>query len=261
MLAINSAVCYVLAFLLTTVLHEGAHAVVGAWLGSEPVMHHHYVEHMGRHELLLWQQVMISLAGPGMSLLQGILLTPMVRQRAGGGLFNLFVLWCALLGFGNALGYLMTGPLFTAGDIGKVYQLLGAPWAMRIALAVFGAAGLTYVAYASTRPFLRFSSEQAALEDARARTAFNFRIIISGWVMGALAMTLLYLPVVAIVSIIYPITSGMVFIFPWKQAARINGERAMGSTALTRSAWPLYGSLLAAVMVFRLVLAPGISFQ
>jgi hypothetical protein len=68
----------------------------------------------------------------------------------------------------------------------------------------------------------------------------------------------LYLPVVAIVSIIYPITSGMVFIFPWKHARRVEDAEAHGSASLLGPSWAWYGALALAVLVFRLVLAPGI---
>lgn len=259
MLVIHSAVCYVLAFLLTTVLHEFGHAIVGSLLGSSPVLHHNYVEHFDRERLPVMHQAWIACAGPLVSLAQGLLLLLVVRRRSGGGLFSLFLLWCMLLGFGNFLGYLMTGPFFSAGDIGKVYALLAVPMVFRICIAVVGGAALAWVAYYSTRPFLQFAEQSSVLEDASSRTAFNFRVIILPWLIGSVVVTLLYLPVVAIVSIIYPITSGMVFIFPWKNAQRVTDAKALGSAIVSSisSAW--YGAVVLAVLVFRVVLAPGIA--
>lgn len=258
-LVINSTVCYVLAFLFTTVLHEGGHALVGRALGSNPVLHHNYVAHLNRADLPVAYQAWIALAGPLVSLVQGLLLWSVLRGKGGGGLGRLFLLWAIMLGFGNFLGYLMTGPLFTAGDIGKVEVLLGLSMAIRIALAVIGAAGLTVIAYWSTRPFLEFAPDPAFLSDGRARTTFNFRIIVLPWLMGAAIITLLYLPVVAIVSIIYPISSGMVFIFPWKNARRVGDAQARGAASLLTGGWPWYAVLFVAVGIFRLVLAPGIA--
>ncbi|HPF91936.1 MAG TPA: hypothetical protein PLL57_14845 [Flavobacteriales bacterium] len=258
-LVINSAVCYALAFLFTTVLHEGGHAVVGWALGSNPVLHHNYVAHLNRADLPVAYQAWIALAGPLVSLMQGLVLWLVVRSKDGGGLGRLFLLWAMMLGFGNFLGYLMTGPLFVAGDIGKVEVLLGLPMIVRVALAVIGAAGLTAVAYWSTRPFLAFAPEPVLLADAQARTRFNFRIIILPWLVGAATITMLYLPVVAIVSIIYPITSGMVFIFPWKNARRVGDARASGAASVFAGSWYWYAALLVAVLLFRLVLAPGIA--
>ena len=259
MLILNSAVCYVLAFLLTTVLHECGHAIVGSILGSSPVLHHNYVAHLGCENLPVTHQAWIALAGPLVSFFQGILLVPVVNRRKGGGAFDLFLLWAMLLGFGNFLGYLMTGPIFTAGDVGKVHELLDVPLALRIIVALIGAAGLTFVAYKSTRPFLQFATDQFVLDNAKSRTAFNFGIIILSWLIGAVTITLLYLPVVAIVSIIYPISSGMVFIFPWKNAERVKDARALGSGSLSAPLWTWYAALLGAVLIFRLVLAPGIA--
>lgn len=258
LLILNSAVCYLLAFLLTTVLHELGHAIVGSVLGSSPVLHHNYVAHLEREALPVIHQVWIGLAGPLVSFAQGLVLLPVVNRRRGGGLFNLLMLWCMLLGFGNFLGYLMTGPLFTTGDIGKVFVLLETPMALRIGIAVLGAAALAWLAYFSTRPFLRFATQPALVEDAASRTAFNFRIIIVPWLIGSAVVTLLYLPVVAIVSIIYPITSGMVFIFPWKNARRVTDARAQGSASVSGIGWAWYVAVLLAVVIFRLVLAPGI---
>jgi len=105
---------------------------------------------------------------------------------------------------------------------------------LRIIVALLGAAGLTLVAYKSTRPFLQFATYHFVLDNAKSRTAFNFRIIILAWLIGAVIVMLLYLPVVATVSIIYPISSGMVFIFPWQNAERLKDARALGSDRCPR---------------------------
>jgi len=259
LVVLNSVVCYVLAFLLTTMLHEFGHAVVGSLLGSSPVLHHNYVAHFDRDVLPVMDQVWIALAGPLVSFVQGLVLLPVIRIRRGGGQYNLFLLWCMLLGFGNFLGYLMTGPIFTGGDIGKVHDLLAVPMSLRVILAVLGAAALVWVAYFSTRPFLRFATVTSQVDSPSSRTAFSFRIIILPWLIGSVVITLLYLPVVAIVSIIYPITSGMVFIFPWKNARRVEDVEALGSARLHALGWPWYVALTLAVLVFRAVLAPGIA--
>lgn len=257
-LVINSAVCYVLAFLITTFLHEVGHALVGAWFGSHPVLHHNYVAHLDRDALPVMHQVWIALAGPVVSLLQGSLLLPVVMRRKGGGLLHLVLLWSMLLGFGNFFGYLMTGPIFSAGDIGKVLLLLDVPKTVQVGIALIGTAVLCIIAYRVSRPFLQFAPEQSMLEAAASRLSFNKRIIILPWLIGSAVVTLLYLPVVAIVSIIYPFSSGMVFIFPWKNAKRVTDAQAHGTDTLTGMVWPLYVALVVAMLVFRLVLAPGI---
>lgn len=257
-LTVNSVVCYVLAFLFTTVIHECGHAFVGSWLGSGPILHHNYVAHHGRELLPLEYQVWIALAGPLMSLLQGLIIMLIIRRYEGGSVGHLLLRWLMLLGFGNFLGYLMTGPFFSNGDLGKVEVLLGLSMTIRAAIAVVGALVLTLIAYKTTRPFLSFATEVAALESERSRMDFNRSIIILPWLIGAAVITMLYLPIIAIVSIIYPFTSGMVFIFPWKNARRIVDAQARGDASITRPALLLYAVLVITALIFRFVLAPGI---
>lgn len=116
------------------------------------------------------------------------------------------------------------------------------------------------MSYRVTAPFLGFAPRQELLVSGACRTAFNFHIILLPWLIGAATMTALHLPVIAIVSIIYPISSGMVFIFPRKNAERVKEGTASGKSSLVRPAWPLYVVLLGAVLVFRSILAPGIPF-
>ncbi|MGV9013732.1 MAG: hypothetical protein ACOH13_14155, partial [Flavobacteriales bacterium] len=156
-------------------------------------------------------------------------------------------------------GYLMTGPFFTAGDIGKVEVLLQLSMVLRIAIALVGAAALTYLAYRVTRIYLQFHTDADGLNGPVERMAFNFHIIILPWLIGASTVTLLYLPVVALVSIIYPLSSGMVFIFPWKNAKRVVDAQALGDEATLHPAWTWYAALVVAVLFFRLVLGPGIA--
>ncbi|MBL7951236.1 MAG: hypothetical protein JNM62_05905 [Flavobacteriales bacterium] len=258
LIAVNSAACYVLAFLITTVLHECGHAFVGSWLGSAPVLHHNYVAHFQRETLPVSHQVLIAMAGPLVSLVQGSIMAWFLHRRYGGGIGSLSGLWLMLLGFGNFLGYLLTGPFFSGGDLGKAEVLLELPMSVRVIIALVGGALLTLVAYGSTRKFLSFAAEQSTLGSPSTRLHFNRSIIILPWLLGSLVVTLLYLPIVAIISIIYPIMSGMVFIFPWKNAKRITNAIALGSSSLQRPAPWLYAALIGMAVIFRLVLAPGI---
>ena len=257
-LKVNATACYVLAFLVTTFLHECGHAFTGAWLGSSPVLHHNYVEHFDRDRLALVEQIWIALAGPLVSLAQGCMCWWVRIRRPGGGIGALLVLWLAVLGFGNFFGYLMTGPFFTTGDLGKVEVLLGMGMITRIVVALTGAGVLLFIMYRATWVFLAFATDKGIVEDPHARVRFNGSIIMLPWLIGSMIVTLLYLPVIALISIIYPFTSGMVFIFPWRNAERAVGVAASGRPTLLRASLPLYLALAIAVVLFRGVLARGI---
>jgi len=256
---INSTVLYVLAFVVTTFIHELAHAIVGLINGSNPILHHNFVEHTTTL-LSVNQKVSIALAGPLASLVQGLILGIVFLSSSNRTLINLFFLWLSILGFTNFFGYLMTGPLFQAGDIGKVFLLLELSLIIQIGIAVFGALVISFIAYKVTTPFLEFSYRQEWIRFPKSRTNFLFRIIIIPWLIGSFAVTLLYLPVIAIVSIIYPFTSGMIFIFPWKNGKRIQHVKLSSNDLVGKPSVVLYTLFVFSVLVFKFFLAPGIPF-
>ena len=255
---INSTVLYVLAFLLTTIIHESGHAVLGYINHAEPVLHHNYVAYLSDIHLSVSQKLSISLAGPLVSLLQGLIVGVFYLRSKKQTLCKLFLLWFSVLGFSNFFGYLMTGPIFQEGDIGKVFSLLNLPFLVQIIIAITGAAVLTFIAYKLTIPFLKFGYKQEWLSDPRSRENFLFKIIILPWVIGSIMITILYLPVVAAISLIYPFTSGMIFIFPWKHAKRVGAIKASDNINIGKSSVLLYFSLIILVFIYRIILVPGI---
>ena len=258
-IVVNSTILYVIAFLLTTVFHEYGHAITGLINGSQPVLHHNYVEHLSISGLSGSKRVMIALAGPLTSLLQGVLIGLVYLKSKKDRLLRLFWLWLSVLGFSNFFGYLMTGPLFQEGDIGKVFLLLRLPIYLQILIAVIGMAILFFIAFKITRPFLKFSYQPEWLADPVSRKDFAFKIIILPWIMGALIVSILYLPVIALISIIYPFSSGMIFIFPWKNARHQTGVPPSPYRGLGEVSFVLYGLLAVMVFIFHFILAPGIA--
>jgi hypothetical protein len=257
-LILNSTVLYVLAFLLTTIIHESGHAFLGYINTSEPVLHHNYVEYLSAAQLSTPQKMSISLAGPLISLLQGLIIGLFYLRLKKQTLCRLFLLWFSVLGFSNFFGYLMTGPIFQEGDIGKVFSLLNLPLTVQIIIAVIGAAILTYIAFKLTIPFLKFGYKQEWLFDPKSREHFLFRIIILPWIIGSIIVTILYFPIVAVISIIYPFTSGMIFIFPWRNAKRVETLKASENSKIGAYSILSYLSLIILVIIFRVILVPGI---
>lgn len=255
---INSTILYTSAFLLTTILHELGHGITGALLGSDPILHHNFVEHGSVDHLSPHRQIAIALAGPAVSLLQGFVAGLVFLKSQKRSLFELFVLWWSVLGFANFLGYLMIIPIFSVGDIGKAYSIAGTPLWVQISLAVVGAALLLLVAYKMSSPFLQFSSRAEWIEDGTARKRFSLRTLILPWIVGSAIITVLYLPIIAVVSIIYPVMSGMVFIFPWQNAVNVRDIQPASDSAIERISTVAVVLLAIVAGVFRLILAPGI---
>jgi hypothetical protein len=255
---INSACCYVLAFLFTTILHELAHALAGSLSGSNPVMHHNYVEQLNTDHLSSSQRIGIAMAGPLTSLLQGLLAGGYFMTVKKRGLLQLFILWLSILGFNNFLGYVMTGPFFHVGDIGKTYELLHTSLSVQIVNLVLAAVGLLIVANRMSRPFLEFSYRDSWVNPGNRAVSFNFNIIMLPWIIGSVIITFLYLPMVHIVSLIYPISSGMIFIYPWQNARRVKDIRLSERTSLGKVSLKACALFIVIIIVFRWLLPPGI---
>jgi len=259
LIALNSVMLYVSAFLATTMLHELAHAMSGMMFSSNPILHHNYVEHLSTEHLSTTQQVTTALAGPVISLLQGLVAGSIFLKTTRRGFLQLFLLWFSVLGFNNFLGYLMTGPFFGVGDIGSVYQLLKTPLWIQITAAVLGAGALLYIAYKLTTPFLSFSYKPDWVADASTRKNFSFHTLILPWIIGSVVVTVLYLPIIAIVSIIYPIMSGFVFIFPWQNAQQVQDVPLSGNENIGSFSMSVIGVLIVLAIIFKWILAPGIA--
>ncbi len=255
---INSTVLYIIAFLLTTIIHEFGHAVTGLLNDSKPILHNNYVDYLAINQLSTFRKISISLAGPLVSLIQGLLIGLLYLRIKKQTLCKLFLLWFSILGFSNFFGYLMTGPIFQAGDIGKVFSLMNVPIAAQIIIAVIGAAVLIYIAYKLTIPFLQFSYKKEWTADPKSKKNFSFNIIILPWIIGSVIVTILYFPVIAVVSIIYPITSGMIFIVPWKHSKRINNIKTSGNSKIGEYSVLLYVSMIILILIYKFILAPGI---
>ncbi len=257
-ITLNSTFLYLIAFLLTTILHEFSHALVGLIFGSQPIIHHNYVQHIADEGLSINQHVLISIVGPFFSLIQGTAVGWFYLIRKKQNLLSLFLLWFSMCGFNNFFGYLMTGPLFKQGDIGKVHLLLNFPLAVQILFALVGITFLIFIAYKLTVPFLKFSYNSQWLIDKPSKKLFAFRIIILPWLIGSICLTLLYLPVIAIVSIIYPFMSGMIFILPWKNAGRIENILLTEESGIGKFNLITIVLLIILTLCFKFILAPGI---
>lgn len=257
---LHSSLCYVLAFMLTTIIHEFAHAFAGWLSNSHPIMYHNYVSHVTPENVSLSQQTGIALAGPLVSLIQGFFMAGWFLKTRKRGLVQLFILWASVLGFNNFLGYVMTGPMFSAGDIGKMYALHGTSTFLQISFSIVAALALLVVANRMTRPFLEFSYKKQWVQPEKNAPKFSFIIIMLPYMFGSVVITFLYLPVINIVSIIYPIMSGMIFIYPWKNAITIKNVRLSSNQQIGNLSWIALLIFILLVIIFRLVLPRGIAF-
>lgn len=209
---------YAAAFLLTTLLHELAHAVAGKLLGTLPVLYNSHVE--GRNEQVPTATTLaVALAGPLFSLVQGAALLARARRDQGTGLRSLLLLFLAVFGLINFLGYVMTAPFFPYGDLGKAAQLLHVPL-VATGVAAAASAWLLAKLIRGTGPlFLRFVPA-AAQPDKAERGRYVRALLVWPWLLGSILITGLSWPWPTLLSLIYPPMSSLVLGAAWGGAMR-----------------------------------------
>lgn len=259
-IVLNSTFCYIIAFLATTFFHELAHAMLGKLFNSNPVLHHNYVVHFNYQSLETYQRVLTGLAGPVFSLIQGLFAGWFFLKSKKKTIFEMFLLWFSILGLFNFFGYIFSAPIFITGDIGNIYSILEIPFLQQIILSVISAGGLLYIAYKMTIPFISFSYKEKWVKTGFDRKNFSLHTLIIPWVIGSIAVTILYLPIIAIISIFYPIMSGFVFIYPWQNAQGAENFVLSQNEDIGSFSTRLTFVLIIAVLVFKIVLAAGIEF-
>ena len=154
----------------------------------------------------------------------------------------------------------MTAPLFKFGDVGKMYELYSTSLFLQILFSLIAALSLLLVANRMTRPFLEFSYKKEWISPAPNAPKFSFGIIILPYLFGSIIITFLYLPIIHIVSIIYPIMSGMIFIYPWKNAITIKNIRLSNNQQLGNLSWKIILVFCLLIIIFKWILPAGIAF-
>lgn len=154
-LLLNSAVAFALALMTMVTLHELAHAVTALSLGLNATLHSGSVDVPDYRSDS--EHITTALAGPFFSLISGLLI--LALPRFGRGFWRLFVMWLGLLSVQEVVGYLMTAPFVTFGDIGAALRLAGAPFWTFIVCFLLGLARMVLLGRAATRRLLEFTRE------------------------------------------------------------------------------------------------------
>lgn len=178
---VNSAVAFALAVLVAVTFHELAHAVAGLLQGRSPELFAFSVDQGPGTEA---QRLVTALTGPVFSLLSGLAILA-YRPAGLSPFWRLFWLWLGLASVQSFNGYLITGPIVTAGDIGSAWTLLDAPGPVPWLGFVLGW-GLTFLLGRHSAG----SFGELLDDEARVRADLP-AIAIYGWLVGtALAVVL-----------------------------------------------------------------------
>ncbi|MCB1221784.1 MAG: hypothetical protein H7A35_08020 [Planctomycetales bacterium] len=141
---------FVIAFALTTFLHEIAHALVAVACNVACTLYHTSVNYKDP-DVPDASRIAIAAAGPLFSLLQGML-GLLLARRLSPGMARLFWLYCGSMGMMVFLGYIAIGPFVPYGDSGQIIRILSLGQSLTIPLAVLAMFGLAWTFRSITRP-------------------------------------------------------------------------------------------------------------
>lgn len=249
-LAFNAICLYILAYLLTIVLHEGGHAAMALALGDHPVLYNTSVRTVSPL-LTRLDHVAVAAAGPVFSLLQGLLLLGWLRRHRPTGPAGLLVLYLGAFGLINFLGYLMIAPLVAGGDTGQIVALLQVPVGVRWLVAVL-ALGALVVAIGRTGPLFLGVLPATMQASPDARTSGLRALLLWPWLLGSVVLVLLALPAPHPAVVANMFMSPLVLRRAYAVAQRAP-EQPDGGLGLLRPQWLLAVALALAALGFRLL--------
>lgn len=250
---LETAGWYALAFWITTVLHELAHALVGLVVARGPVLHTTFVDYA--RDGAVSDQIATALAGPLFSGGSGLALLAWSRSGKVPARLAPFVTWLAYHGLVNLVGYVFSVSFAPGADLGRVAALLELPTWLRIGLTLAGFGLLRLVA----RPFgavLAASSETVLDDEAQAR-AHAKRVMLAAWIATP-ALVLAALPVPHWLALVYTVAAPLPLFDLPDALARERARSAHASVTTTRR-WLGPALFVGFVIVSRALLDGGIS--
>jgi hypothetical protein len=251
-----STTMFVLAFCVTTILHEFAHGFASLALGDRPVVYTTYVRH---GPMTPRARALTSAAGPLASLTQGVIaLIALPAVEGAPATVRLLTLWLGLHGLVNFFGYLITAPYAPAADVGKIIRILGGGQRTALFACAVGLAANIAIGVLSARWLLDLAPDQRRLSSSSERSHHLLVIAVVPWIVGALVITAVRRPAPHRVSVLYPFFSGLFTLAALGAGADITDVTASRDAWEGLVWWPWLGAIAALAILFRTVLARGV---
>jgi len=246
---INSTLAFTAAFFLTTLIHELGHFLVYYIGGAHPVLYHNYVSASDEVIGDIFR-VLAALGGPIISLVQVIVFISILKNESKRGTLQLFFLWLGLLGMVNFFGYLMITPISSAGDTGKVADILHLDLFYRILIAASGFIVLLRILLKAGKLFTAFIPGK---EDIRERRKFVYTIMFFPIILGSIVKTAFAFPVPVWISVLYTATSAWVIMITFGVILRNPGRKPGNSEVQERISLPMIALLILMIVLNRLL--------
>jgi hypothetical protein len=257
-LAITSALLYAIAFNLIFFIQELFLVLPKAFTpGLRPTLFHNNHRWEGENPLASLFQGTGALA----TFATGCICAFLIKRRVGHtSSARLFLIWMAYNGFLQSLPQLVVGSVEPQNDVGMAMDYLHFAVPAKIAAALVALGTIPAVALWLRRPLLSVATDAVSVASARARMRFVFNVA----TLPALAAILLIIPFriprnwVEVAAV--PVAVTLIGI-AWIQAGAwaVDGVEASGRLN-PRSMAYAFSALLILLLVFQLVLRPGIRF-
>ena len=183
--AVRPTLLFMTAFALNVTPHEAAHATAGYLLGFSSTLYQMWVN-PDAAEATPRQLIAIAVAGPIFSLTVGLISWILYRQRYSRKPSGLLFLMFAIVGF-----YLFLGPVAAAtfgGDFNVALRFAGAPKLLMNVTSIVGVLILPTMMYFMGKELSLWAPAWFSRGKAVLCTT------IGPWLIGALLITLVYLP-------------------------------------------------------------------
>jgi hypothetical protein len=256
-LTIASALLYALAFNLIFFIQELFLVIPKALTpGLRPILFHNNHTWTGGNPLASLFQGTGALA----TFVTGVVCALLLRRRPPRSVSaRLFLVWMAYNGFLQSLPQVVIGSIEPENDVGTAMDYLDLGSAGKMVAAVVALIAIPVAALSLRRPLLSLA-QNGEIATGRARTRFMFRVA----TVPALAAILLIIPFrvprnwVEVVAVPVVVT---VIGVAWIQAGAwaVSSVKASGTLG-SRSIVYALGAVVILLLVFQLVLRPGVRF-
>jgi hypothetical protein len=257
-LAITSSLLYAIAFNLIFLVQEFFLVLPKALTpGLRPTLFHNNHRWEGENALAsLFQGT-----GAVAIFVTGVVCAFLLKRRVGRtSSVRLFLIWMAYNGFLQSLPQVVVGSVEPENDVGMTMDYLHFGVPAKTVAAFAALVAIPAVALWLRRPLLGVAGDSACIASARARTRFIFNVA----TLPALAAILLIIPfrvprnwveVAAVPAVVTLIGTAWIQAGAWA----VDGVTASGRLR-PRSMAYAFGALLLLLLVFQVILRPGIRF-
>jgi hypothetical protein len=257
-LSIASALLYALAFNLVFFIQELFLVLPKAFTpGLRPTLFHNNHTWDGDNALAKLFQGTGALATFITASVCAILLR---RGWGRSATTRLFLIWLVYNGFFQSLPQVVIGAFVPANDVGMAMDYFNLSAPCRTAAAVAALIAMPIVGILLARPLLSLAEDPITMASGAARAGFTFRVATLPALIAIALIIPFRVPREWIEVVMVPLVVTVIGVV-WMQAGacfvtNVNARGSVGAVSVVR----LAGALVALLLVFQLVLRPGVRF-